>query len=65
MKKANGFAALLALSSFVALADEVATVRGGPDAVVVLDAGDEWTGPMETTFAEGEPIVAAYVRPIE
>lgn len=44
----------------VAVADAVDTIRKGADVVVLLDAGDEWTGPLETTLAEGEPIVAAY-----
>jgi 5'-nucleotidase len=44
----------------VALADEVARVRDGGDDVVLLDAGDQWTGPLESTLAEGAPIVAAY-----
>lgn len=44
----------------VALADQVDALRKGPDAVVVLDAGDLFTGPMESTLAEGRPVIAAY-----
>ncbi len=44
----------------VALADHIADARATGDAVVVLDAGDLFTGPMESTLAEGAPIVAAY-----
>jgi len=44
----------------VAVADVVADVRATHDATVVLDAGDLFTGPLETTLAEGEPIIAAY-----
>ncbi len=44
----------------VAVADEVATVRASGDAVVVLDAGDLFTGPLESTIAEGAPVITAY-----
>ncbi|GAC1352171.1 MAG: bifunctional metallophosphatase/5'-nucleotidase [Polyangiales bacterium] len=44
----------------VAIADEVATIRQSNDAVVVLDAGDLFTGPLESTLAEGAPIIEAY-----
>ena len=44
----------------VAVADQVAAIRDTGDAVVVLDAGDMFTGPLESTIAEGAPIVDAY-----
>ena len=44
----------------IALADAVADVRASGDAVVVLDAGDLFTGPLESSLAEGAPVVAAY-----
>jgi 5'-nucleotidase len=43
-----------------AVADQVAAVRASGDYVVVLDAGDQFTGPMASTLAEGEPVVLAY-----
>jgi 5'-nucleotidase len=46
----------------VALADELADVRATGDAVVVLDAGDLFTGPLASTMAEGVPVVDAYKR---
>lgn len=44
----------------IALADHIDAVRHSGDAVVVLDAGDLFTGPMESTLAEGAPVIAAY-----
>jgi len=44
----------------VALADEVASIRATGDTVVVLDAGDLFTGPLESTLAEGAPIIDAF-----
>jgi 5'-nucleotidase len=44
----------------IALADHVDGIRKSGDAVVVLDAGDLFTGPMESTLAEGAPVIAAY-----
>ena len=44
----------------VALADQLAAVRATGDAVVTLDAGDLFTGPLESTLAEGAPVIDAY-----
>jgi 5'-nucleotidase len=44
----------------VALADQLAAVRGTGDTVVVLDAGDLFTGPLASTMAEGAPVIEAY-----
>src|SRR5580692_10767642 len=44
----------------VALADQITAVRGLGDAVVLLDAGDLFTGPLASTMAEGAPVVEAY-----
>lgn len=44
----------------VAVADVVAEVRATGEPTFVLDAGDLFTGPLETTLAEGEPVIAAY-----
>lgn len=44
----------------VALADHVDAIRKSGDAVVILDAGDLFTGPMESTLSEGAPVIAAY-----
>ena len=44
----------------VALADQVADVRATGDAVVLLDAGDLFTGPLASTMAEGAPVIEAY-----
>ena len=44
----------------VALADELAEVRATGDVVVALDAGDLFTGPLESTLAEGAPVIDAY-----
>jgi 5'-nucleotidase len=48
------------LGGVIALADEVAQLRATRDAVVTLDAGDLFTGPIESTMAEGAPIIDAY-----
>ena len=40
----------------IAVADQVAALRATTDVVVVLDAGDLFTGPLDTTVAEGAPI---------
>ncbi len=44
----------------IAMADELASLRATGDAVVVLDAGDLFTGPIDSTLAEGAPIIDAY-----
>jgi 5'-nucleotidase len=44
----------------IAVADELAAVRATGDVVVVLDAGDLFTGPLASTMAEGAPIMDAY-----
>ncbi len=44
----------------VAIADQVAALRATEDAVVVLDAGDLFTGPLDSTLAEGAPVIDAY-----
>ncbi|APR81261.1 UDP-sugar hydrolase [Minicystis rosea] len=44
----------------IALADQIASIRATGDAVVLLDAGDEFTGPMPSTMAEGAPVIEAY-----
>jgi 5'-nucleotidase len=44
----------------IAMADQLAAVRAGSDSVVVLDAGDLFTGPPEATLAEGAPIIRAF-----
>lgn len=44
----------------IAVADQVAALRATTDTVVVLDAGDLFTGPLDSTMAEGAPIVDAY-----
>jgi len=44
----------------IALADHIDAIRHGGDSVVVLDAGDLFTGPMESTLSEGAPVIAAY-----
>ncbi len=44
----------------IALADHIDAVRSSGEPVVVLDAGDLFTGPMESTLAEGAPVIAAY-----
>jgi 5'-nucleotidase len=50
----------VAVGGVVAVADQVADIRATGDAVVVLDAGDLFTGPLESTLAEGAPIIDAY-----
>ena len=44
----------------IAMADQLAWIRATGDAVVVLDAGDLFTGPIDSTLAEGAPIIDAY-----
>jgi 5'-nucleotidase len=44
----------------VALADEVADARTSGEPVFVLDAGDLFSGPMESTMNEGAPVIDAY-----
>ena len=44
----------------VAIADQVAILRATGDAVVALDAGDLFTGPLDSTLAEGAPVIDAY-----
>lgn len=44
----------------IALADHVDAVRKHGEPVFVVDAGDLFTGPMESTMAEGAPVIAAY-----
>jgi 5'-nucleotidase len=50
----------LAAGGVVALADQIEAVRATGDAVVVLDAGDLFTGPLASTMAEGAPVIEAY-----
>lgn len=44
----------------IALADSIADLRATTDSVVLLDAGDLFTGSLESTLAEGAPIIEAY-----
>ena len=44
----------------IALADHIDALRRGPDPLIVVDAGDLFTGPMESTLSEGAPVIAAY-----
>lgn len=44
----------------IALADAISDLRATADTVVLLDAGDLFTGPLASTFAEGAPIIDAY-----
>jgi len=44
----------------VALADAISDLRATKDTVVLLDAGDLFTGPLASTVAEGAPIIEAY-----
>jgi 5'-nucleotidase len=44
----------------VALADQVASIRATGDDVVVLDAGDLFSGPIVSMLAEGAPVIEAY-----
>jgi 5'-nucleotidase len=48
------------VGGIVALADQIAAVRATGDVVVTLDAGDLFTGPLQSTLAEGAPVIAAY-----
>jgi 5'-nucleotidase len=50
----------LAAGGVVALADQLSALRATGDAVVVLDAGDDYTGPLASTMNEGAPVVEAY-----
>lgn len=50
----------LPVGGVIALADQVALVRAEGDAVVTLDAGDLFTGPLETNVVEGASIIDAY-----
>jgi 5'-nucleotidase len=50
----------LAAGGVAALGDQIAAVRATGDAVVVLDAGDLFTGPLASTLAEGAPVIEAY-----
>ena len=50
----------VAAGGVVAIADQVASIRATGDTVVILDAGDLFTGPLESTLAEGAPIIDAY-----
>jgi 5'-nucleotidase len=44
----------------IAVADQIAAIRATGDTVVVLDAGDLFTGPLDSTVAEGAPVIDAY-----
>lgn len=44
----------------LALADSISDLRNSGDAVVLLDAGDLFTGPLGTTIFEGAPVIDAY-----
>ncbi len=44
----------------IALADEIADARAGSEPVFVLDAGDLFAGPMESSLNEGAPVIDAY-----
>jgi len=44
----------------VALADAISDLRATSDTLVLLDAGDLFMGPLESTAAEGAPIIEAY-----
>lgn len=44
----------------IALADAIGDLRATTDTVVLLDAGDLFTGSLESTLAEGAPIIEAY-----
>ena len=44
----------------IALADQLAAVRATGDSVIALDAGDLFTGPLDSTLAEGAPVIDAY-----
>jgi 5'-nucleotidase len=51
---------LVPAGGVIAIADQVSAIRAGDDTVFVLDAGDLFTGPPESTIAEGVPIIEAY-----
>lgn len=46
------------------IANIAASIRhrdgGTPETALILDNGDMWTGPVESTFLKGEPVVEAY-----
>src|SRR4051794_13550512 len=44
----------------IALADQIAALRALGDPMVLLDAGDLFTGPLDSTLAEGAPVIDAY-----
>ena len=44
----------------VALADRIAAIRETGDDVVLVEAGDLFTGPLESVLSEGAPIIDAY-----
>jgi 5'-nucleotidase len=44
----------------IAVADQVSAIRATGEPVVLLDAGDLFTGPLASNLAEGAPIVDAY-----
>ncbi|CAN5242303.1 bifunctional metallophosphatase/5'-nucleotidase [soil metagenome] len=44
----------------IALADAISDLRATRDTIVLLDAGDLFTGSLESTLAEGAPIIEAY-----
>jgi 5'-nucleotidase len=44
----------------IALADAIGDLRATTDTVALLDAGDLFTGSLESTLAEGAPIIEAY-----
>jgi hypothetical protein len=50
----------LSAGGVAALADQIVAVRATGDAVVVLDAGDLFTGPLSSRMAEGAPVIEAY-----
>jgi 5'-nucleotidase len=50
----------LAAGGVVALADTLTALRATGDAVVVVEAGDLFTGPLASTLAEGAPVIEAY-----
>ncbi len=51
---------VLPAGGVIALADAIADLRATTDPVLLLDAGDLFTGPLESTMAEGAPIIEAY-----
>jgi 5'-nucleotidase len=48
------------LGGAVGLADLLATLRASGTPTVSLDAGDLFTGPLESSLAEGKPVIEAY-----